>query len=447
MKFVFVPILLVVVVAGGATFYVCRNNGGDAVAFRTVEIERGDLTTTISATGTLEPETLTDVGSQITGKILDFGPDPDHPGKTVDYCSQVKKGQLLANIDPTYYQAKVEQCKAALVKAEAELEQMKANCKQAKNEWDRARELRPMKAIADTDYDAAEAGFLVAQSNIAVGEASVQQAKAALDMAEVDLNYTVIRSPVDGVVIERRVNVGQTVTAGLNTPSMFLIAKDLRRMEVWIGVNEADIGHIRLEMPVQFTVGTHDDMIFRGKVSQIRMNASMAQNVVSYTVVVTAENPDLKLRPYMTANVEFEVECKRDVLMVSNAALQWKPDWSQIAPNALAEESAVEDDEQAIPTQGDAIEEAADTPPASTTKLRRIWTPDGDKVRPLDVFIGITDDINTEISGPGAQEGMKIVTGEARPENGEGEEDPNATTNPFLPKPPKRRRHRRPPPI
>ncbi|NLF09945.1 MAG: RND transporter, partial [Pirellulaceae bacterium] len=207
MKTVFALLIAVVVAAGGAAYYV-HNNRAEKTSFRTALIERGELAITIDASGTLQPEEVVDVGAQITGKILSFGPDADRPGKSVDFCSTVRKDQLLANIDPTYYQAKVEQCKAALKKSEAELEQMKANCAQAKNAWERAKELRPLQAIADSDYDAAEANYLVALANIAVGEAGLRQAKAALDMAEVDLGYTVIRSPIDGEIIKRRVNVG-----------------------------------------------------------------------------------------------------------------------------------------------------------------------------------------------------------------------------------------------
>lgn len=415
MRTAFVILLSIAAVAGGAAYYVRNNNHVETKSFRVTPIERGDLTITIIASGTLQPEDVIDVGAQITGKILSFGPDPERPGKTVDFCSQVRKDQLLANIDPTYYQAKVDQSKAALMKAEAELEQMKANCKQAKNDWERAEELLPLKAIADSDYDAAEASYLVAQANIAVGEAGLRQAQATLDMAEVDLDYTVIRSPIDGEVIKRRVNVGQTVTSGLNTPSIFLIAKDMRWMEVWVLVNEMDIGRMRLDMPISFTVDAHPDDIFRGDVSEIRKDAVMTSNVVSYTVVVTTENPDLKLFPYMTANVRFEANRRSDVLIVPNAALQWKPKASQIA--AGNEESA------------------------AGAGMKRLWLADGDKVRPLEVVLGITDGIHTEISGDGVKEGMRIVIGEteAKAEDGDSEE----TSVPFLPKMPK---GRRPPP-
>ena len=449
MRTAFVFLVAAGIAAGGAAYYIQYNNHVKKKCFRTAPIQRGDLTPTIGATGTLEPEDLIDVGSQITGKILNFGPDLDHPGKTVDFCSDVRKDMLLANIDPTYYQAQVDQAKAALMKAEAELKQLKAICEQAKNEWERAKELQPMKAIAGTDFDAAAADFLVAQANIAVGEASVQQAKAALAMAKINLDYTVIKSPVDGVVIARRVNVGQTVAASLNTPSMFLIAKDLRRMQVWVSVNEADIGRIRLDMPVRFTVDAFPNDTFRGTVTQIRMNATMTQNVVTYTVVVTTDNPDLKLYPYMTANVLFEVEQRRDVFMAPNAALQWEPKKSQIAA-AVHKEAPSDSSRKDGAVESSAGEQVSEDvlPPVSSdgeanASTQRIWLADGDFVRPLDVVVGITDDINTEISGDDVNEGMRVVIGERQAEKGEEEDGSDETSNPFLPKIPK---GRRPPP-
>jgi len=413
MKTVFALLIAVVVAAGGAAYYV-HNNRAEKTSFRTALIERGELAITIDASGTLQPEEVVDVGAQITGKILSFGPDADRPGKSVDFCSTVRKDQLLANIDPTYYQAKVEQCKAALKKSEAELEQMKANCAQAKNAWERAKELRPLQAIADSDYDAAEANYLVALANIAVGEAGLRQAKAALDMAEVDLGYTVIRSPIDGEIIKRRVNVGQTVTAGLNTPSIFLIAKDLRRMEIWVLVNEMDIGRIRLNMPVRFTVDAFTEEVFHGVVTQIRKDAVMTSNVVSYTVVVTTDNPERKLFPYMTANVRFEVERRSDILLAPNAALQWTPAAEQIVPGHTTG-----------PTDAD----------GQHNHRKLLWLLDGDLVRPLEVAAGITDGLHTEISGEGVKDGMQIVvgttTGQMQPDDAEG------TSVPFMPSRPR----------
>ena len=378
---------------------------------------------------------MIDVGAQITGKVLEFGKDPDHPDKAIDFGSTVHKNMLLAKIDPTYYQAQVDQADAAMKKAEAELQQLKALSDQAKNDWERAKELKPMNAIAGSDFDAAVANYYVAQANIAVGEATLKQTKAALAMAQINLNYTNIYSPVDGVIINRRVNIGQTVTASLNTPSMFLIAKDLRRMQVWVSVNEADVGRIRLDMPVSFTVDAHPHDTFRGTVTQIRMNAVSTQNVVMYTIIVTTDNPELKLYPYMTANVKFEVEHRDNVLLVPNAALQWKPDKSQIAPagdQGLQADSSHKDKDSGDKAPADKpASKKASSSSADGGNFRKVWVLDGDHVRPLRVKIGITDNKDTEVSGDGVQEGVQVVIGEKAPgEDGDAE----GTSNPFLPK-------------
>lgn len=420
----FFALFLVLAIGGGAATYYNKYYVADApVTYRTAPIQHGDVCPTISATGTVEPEDLIDVGSQVSGKILSFGPDPDNPQKTVDFNSVVHKDMLLATIDRTYYQAQADQAKAAMQKAEADLKQLEAKCEQTKQEWKRAESLRPLSAIADTDYDTAVANYRVAEANVAVGKASVQQAKAALSMAQTNLDYTVIKSPVEGVVIARRVNAGQTMAAGLNTPSMFLIAKDLRRMQVWASVNEADLGQIHPDMPVRFTVDAFPSETFRGKVAQIRMNATMTQNVVTYTVVISTDNSNLKLLPYLTANVQFEVDQRSDVLLTPNAALRWQPQASQIAP------------------QVEATGAPAAKPAGNPEERGRLWLIDGNFVRPLDVVVGVTDGSVTEISGNGAKEGLQVVVGTASKE--EVAEDKEKTTNPFLPQMPK---GRKPPP-
>ena len=203
---------------------------------------------------------------------------------------------------------------------------------QTRQEFRRAKELLPSKAISETDYDTDEANYKSAEANLEVGKAQVRVSAAAVRTAKTNLGYTTITSPVRGTILDRRVNIGQTVVASLNAPSLFLIAKDLRRMQVWASVNEADIGRIRVNMPARFTVDAYPGQTFRGKVSQIRMNATMTQNVVTYTVVVTTDNSNGKLMPYLTANVQFEVDQRSNVLLAPNAALRWKPQASQIDP-------------------------------------------------------------------------------------------------------------------
>jgi len=426
MKAFFTVLVLLGIAGGGAAYYARYKADKPVTNFRTVAIKRGDLLSTISATGTVEPEEVVDVGAQVMGLITEFGPDPRDENRPVDYCSVVEKGTVLARIDPTPYQAALDQAEATLERSKADLLQIEAKYEQAQQEWKRAESLRPKGAIAETDYDLTVANYKAAKANVAVGKATIRQNEASLRVAKTNLDYTTITSPVRGVVIDRRVNIGQTVVASLNAPSLFLIAKDLRRMQVWASVNEADIGRIRVGMPVRFTVDAHPGDIFRGKVSQIRLNAAMTQNIVTYTCVVTTDNPDGKLLPYLTANVQFELDERSDVLLVPNAALRWKPRASQVDP---------------------AVGETALPSAESTGEDRgRLWIPSGSGfVRPLEVAVGNSDSAMTEISGSGVKQGMRVVAGEEGAEDqeddagdgGKAAADGEKTTNPFLPKPPK----------
>jgi HlyD family secretion protein len=314
------------------------------------------------------------------------------------------------------------------------------------------------------------ANYKVAEANVHVGEAAIEQDKATLHKDEINLGYTVIKSPVKGTVVTRRVNVGQTVVSSLNAPSLFLIAKDLSRLQIWASVNEADIGRIRPGMPVHFTVDAYPNETFLGKVLQIRLNATMTQNVVTYTVVVETDNSDMKLKPYMTANLQFETDHHKDVLMVPNAALRWKPRSSQVvpalraslrsagneefgkegresrgeeAPARPAEGSKSADAKPAGPKAGgpkatesnaggakpDAAQAGQARPAKEHVERGRIWIKDGDYVRPVNVRIIATDGTNTEVTGRDLQDGLEVVVGEnvAADESGD-------TTNPFAPK-------------
>jgi HlyD family secretion protein len=275
------------------------------------------------------------------------GRPPKKPKNTIDYGSVVHEGTILAHIDDALYKAQVDQATAALSQAQAALEraeadkrQQQAKQQQAEQEWSRAKELRSLtltgtatsgiKAISDSDYDLTVANLATSQASVAVSDAAIkqaqaaiEQAKASLELAETNLGYTVIKSPVEGVIIDRRVNIGQTVVASLNAPSLFLIARDLRQMQVWASVNEADIGRIHRGQAVRFTVDAYRGETFHGTVGQIRLNATMTQNVVTYTVVVDTDNSDLRLLPYLTANLLFEVAEHQNVLLVPNAALRW----------------------------------------------------------------------------------------------------------------------------
>jgi HlyD family secretion protein len=429
-------LLLAGAVAAGVFWYT-RRHGEEVVSYRTAAVRRGDLLVSVNATGTVEPEELVDVGAQVAGQILSFG--HDEKGKVIDYGSAVEQGTVLAQIDDSLYaadvasaEAAVEQARAGVARAEADLGQLRAQLVLAGRNWTRAKKLGPSEALAQGDYDAYESAFEVATASVTVGEAALRQAKAAVAGAEAtltraqrDLGYCTIRSPVRGVIIDRRVNIGQTVVSSLNAPSLFLIAKDLTRIQVWVSVNEADIGHITPGMQASFTVDAFPGQVFRGVVGKIRLNATMTQNVVTYTVEVVTDNRDGKLLPYLTANVEFEIRRDRDVLLVPNAALRWTPAPDRILPGLRTPPPSATPTPPVTPpaeTQGEA---------AKGTPHGTLWVVEGRYVRPIQVVVGPTDGTSTEVSGEGVTEGLPVAIGENAPASSRGGGD----TTPFAPQP------------
>lgn len=426
--------LAVLTLMGGLAGWYWHNRDDGVAAFQTAVVTRGDLMVTISATGTVEPEEVVDVGAQVAGQILSFGQDID--GHMVDYGSRVAAGTVLARIDDSLYvaelanvKAQVQAAQAGLQRADADLAQYRVKLNQAERDWRRAEKLGPSEALAQASYDAYHAGYETARANVAVGQAAILQARANLAQAEAllsrakrNLGYCTITSPVNGVIIDRRVNIGQTVVASLNAPSLFLIAKDLTRMQVWVAVNEADIGKIRPGQGATFTVDAFPGETFRGTVGKVRLNAAMTQNVVTYTVEIVTDNKDGRLLPYLTANVQFELQHLRDVLLVPNAALRWSPQSDQIAPRQQEGEAAVEG--QGPPHRHDGS--GARTGPEGNRKM--LWTPEGEYVRPVRVRAVASDGIVTAVSNKGLREGIAVVTGIKADES-----DPGDTRNPFAP--------------
>jgi HlyD family secretion protein len=438
MKTVFSIALLVAAIVGGLKLYGDYQSASEQIVFRTALVERGDLVVTVSATGTLQPEEVIDVGAQVVGRIDEFGldprgeTDPAFAGKRVDYRSEVEEGTILAVIDDAVYVAQRNQAKAALERAKADLIQFEAKLSQTDAEWQRAQRLRNLslkgisggdksegvqiRGISDADYILAKANFEVSKANIEVGKAAVAQQQSTLDLAETNLSYTVIKSPVKGTIIDRRVNIGQTVVASFNAPSLFLIAKDLRRMQIWASVNEADIGELKVGTPVSFTVDAFPNDSFRGLVEQIRLNASMTQNVVIYTVVIATENPDLKLLPYLTANVNFEIARRDGVKTVPNGALRYRPRIEIVSPQAVASAKT----SAGIPQKGD-------------DGRGIVWVRRAGGLEPVEVELGVSDGSRTEIVSDELEAGVEVVTGEQAA--GAAEQ----VNNPFAPKMPRSR--------
>jgi len=425
-----VILLVMVVLGGGGALWYQRHGtagGADKQSFRTAQAARGDLLVTITATGTIEPEEAIDVGAQVQGRITEFGKDTN--GKSVDNNSEVKQGQVLALIDSSVYQSEVDQAQAALVqakagvtRAEADLVQMQSKLRQAERDWNRAKKLGPSDALAEVDYDAYESAWETAKANVAIGQAAIEQAKASVTQSEAtlkraqqSLSYCTIYAPVNGVIITRRVNIGQTVVSSLSSPSLFLLAKDLAHMVIWASVNEADIGQIKAGQDVTFTVDAYGDRKFHGTVSKVRMDAQMTQNVVTYTVEIAADNKDRALVPYMTANVSFVVAKRDDALLVPVAALRWSPSNPElVAPDARAELEAREQRRASGGNDGRPTTRRSNAGASREGGERgTVWIVEGQFVRPLRVRTGITDNVNTEIVSDELKEGQQIVIGDA----------------------------------
>ena len=430
LKILITIVVLGVLGAAGWAIYSFYSTEEEMV-FRTEKVARGDLMSVISSSGTVEPEELVNVGAQVSGKIMNFGTDGD--GKPVDYGSKVTKGMLLAQIDDVLYEAEVRQAKASKLLAKAAIRSAQANIAVAKanlllssQNWKRACDLYPKKAMSQSDYDAAMAEHLAAQARIGVSEASLAQARSQLAAAEAtllkaerNLNYCVITSPVDGVIIDRRVSVGQTVVSNMSASSIFLIAKDLKKMQVWASVNEADIGDIKAGMPVIFTVDTFPGIRFRGKVLKVRLNATMSQNVVTYVVEISADNRDGKLLPYLTANVRFIKASRENVLFVSNAALRFQPEPAMVAPEFRSQ-------------LGELL--------ALRRGERVLWKETAQGLVPVRVKTGLISSGETEILSGDVREGDDVVNGtEEVSQKAAKSEGGGNSGNPFMPKFPQRR--------
>ena len=429
-------ILIVIVlsmIGAGVWWFVAK--GDKSPIFRTVAVKRGDLEATISATGTVEPEEVVDVGAQVSGIISTFG--KDKYGKMIDYGSPVEVGTVLARIDDSLYSAAVkaarallQQAKANKISADANVLQMKAKLLQAQQDWDRAQKLGPSEALAKSAYDQYKASYEVGKANLAAAEASVEQtkasveqAKAGLDSAQVNLGYCTIKSPVRGVIIDRRVNIGQTVVSSMSATSLFLIAKDLKHIQVWLSVNEADIGSILIGQSVTFTVDAFPNRLFHGEVGKIRLNATMTQNVVTYTVEVNTKNQEGTLLPYLTANAKFKIGRRDGVLLVPNAALRWSP-----MPAQIAREARHQDRVHAGPSGADRERVHGD---GSAPHIRgTVWVEQGKFVRPVHVNIGMTDGMVTEVEDKDLTEGLQVVVGET---TAESKVSPGVERNPFTP--------------
>ena len=414
-KYLIGMVIIILILAGGILLRQLSGQNGSNQKFRLAKVERGEVSLAVTATGTINPVINVLVGSQVSGTIKAL---------YADFNSQVKEGQVIAQIDPAIFEAQVEQGRASvlnaranLLNAQANLENAKANLTKAdvavldaKRTLDRNQPLLEKKIIAQATMDTAQTNYdtAVAQTDVAKAQvesaksqiesfkAQVEQTKAALRVAETNLRYATIRSPVNGTVISRNVDVGQTVAASLQAPTLFTIAKNLAEMQVDSNVSEADVGRIAAGQDATFTVDAYPERIFHGKVSEIRNAPIIVQNVVTYDVVILVGNKDLKLKPGMTANVSVMIAHREGVLKIPNAALRFRP------------ESAKKESGKGGPPQ----KPSERVKPAEGDQGRpgKVWvlSPEG-KPTPVSITLGITDGTSSEVMGGNLQEGAEVI--------------------------------------
>jgi HlyD family secretion protein len=313
LRAVAIAAVAVLVTGGAVVAVVTRSTKQAPVAFETSVVERGPISAKVTATGTLSALVTVQVGSQVSGRVQKL---------LADFNSPVKKGQLLATLDPQLYEAALEQAKANTLAADSNLARAKAESQNDAKNLVRSKALFERQLIAQAELDAAQTAADVAEAGVGAAQSSLAQAKAALHQAEVNLAYTTIYSPIDGIVISRNVDVGQTVAAAFQSPTLFVLAEDLKKMQVDTSVSEADVGKLSAGMHASFLVDAYPKETFAGVVRQIRNAPQTVQNVVTYDAVIDVENDALKLRPGMTANVTFVVDSRADVVRVPNQALR-----------------------------------------------------------------------------------------------------------------------------
>jgi HlyD family secretion protein len=421
-------ILLITVVALATIAYFGFGLGGKKsdLNYETAKVDRGRIVAKVTATGTLSPLVTVQVGSQVSGRILAL---------YVDFNSPVKKGEVIARIDPQFFEAEIQQARANLSAAQGNLTKSRAQAKDSQLQYQRAESLAKQNLVAQADLDTAKATSDAAAATVTASEGAVEQARAALHQAEINLAYTTIVSPTDGMVISRNVDVGQTVAASLQAPTLFTIAEDLRKMQVDSSVAEADVGKLRPGMEASFFVDAYPSERFTGVVRQIRNAPQTIQNVVTYDAVLDVSNPDLKLKPGMTANITFITSERGDVLRVPNAALRFRPPPEMLArlkaggaggasggSDASAQTGATRRGEGG--QQGTGEGGAGGAPRGrgrganaggagglATPDRKTVWVLRDDQPTPVPFRAGVSDGSLTEVAEGELREGDRVITG------------------------------------
>jgi HlyD family secretion protein len=400
--FVIVPVLILAVLV---FLFVVRKDDKAEAKYLTADVQKGDISILVTATGTLEAVTTVQVGSQISGTILAL---------YADFNDKVKKGQVLAQLDPTFLKAQVAQ-------AEADLERAKASSELSRKQYERSLPLFETNLISESDKD-------IALTNLELAKTQEKSAQASLDRAKTNLDYATILCPIDGVVISRNVDVGQTVAASLQAPTLFTIAQDLTRMQAKTSIDEADVGKIKQGQEASFTVDAYPDLSFKGNVKQIRLSPEVVQNVVTYDVIIEVPNPELVLMPGMTANVTVLVDRREGVLKVPAGALRFHP--------AMEKKESASGTSERGPMARQMRSSGTGEGNANPGGFKRtgqsaLWVldPQG-KPRPVPVRTGISDGAFTQVVSDSLKEGDKVITGQKGVEVSAN----NQQVNPFAPR-------------
>ncbi len=379
MKKIIIAVVLIIAVGIGLFFVFKSNKNGPN--YITEKTTRGDIKSIVSATGTVNAVTTVQVGTQVSGTIKQL---------FADFNSPVKKGQLLVQIDPSIFEAQVGQARANLMSAKAGLEKSQVTLRDTSTTYERNKTLFAKNFIAKSDLDTAQTNYLSAAAQIKIAEAQIQQAQAALDSSSINLKYSRILSPVNGIVISRNVDIGQTVAASFQTPTLFTIAQDLTKMQIDTSVDEADIGKINVGQNVSFTVDAYPELTFHGKVFVVRNAPITISNVVTYDAVIAVDNTSLKLKPGMTANVAIETATASGAIRVPNAALRFKP--------ATTGKAGINKPEQ----KG-----------TKTAKGPSVWILENKKPKYTQITTGISDGNYTEVTSGNISEGQQIIIEDA----------------------------------
>lgn len=434
--------MILVIVAGIILgFSLFKKDKTTADQYRTAALTKGDIEALVVTSGTINPVDIIDIGAQVSGKIIKLH---------ADFNSVVTAGQIVAELDQEILKSKVEQNEASYQSRQASVEQAKVTLENAKKKWERTQDLFSRELVSFEEKENAEANFIGAKVGLQQAEASLAQQKAALEQSKVDMSYAVIRSPIDGTVITRKVNVGQTVISSMNPPVLFQVASDLTKMQVKCAVDEADIGRVQESQKVRFSVDAFQGEVFNGEILQVRNSPTTSQNVVTYEVIINASNPEKKLRPGMTATVSIITGEARGVIKIPNAALRFTPNLPKEEMDKLLEElrasmqakRGADGQPQPAGEQPEAVQpQTGGQQPAGAqvqvplgrrpnfaqmtpeqrqqfaqSRARRsssqVWILEADgKIRPVPVRTGVTDNSFTALVGGNLEEGMMIILG------------------------------------